>query len=90
MLLKDPPVLIRDEGTSALDTLSEAHVQRAIAEARADRTVILVAHRLSTLRDAPRILVFDSGRVIESGSFDELVRLEGLFARLARCAEAAP
>jgi ATP-binding cassette subfamily B protein len=87
--LKDPPILILDEGTSALDTISERKVQHAIAEARHDRTVILVAHRLSTLRDANRIVVFDGGRIVEVGSYMELVRSGGVFAELARSAQVA-
>ena len=62
-------------------------VQRAINAARADRTVILVAHRLTTLRDADRILVFDEGRVVEVGTYPELVRRDGVFAELVRAAE---
>lgn len=87
MFLKDPPILILDEGTSALDTISERKVQQALAEARKDRTVILVAHRLSTMRDADRILVFDAGRIAEMGTYGELVRRNGVFAELVRSAQ---
>src|ERR1043166_4837350 len=87
--LKDPPILILDEATSALDNISEREVQRALAAVKAGRTVIMVAHRLSTLRDADRILVFDEGRVIESGSYDELTRSDGPFSELVRTAEAS-
>jgi ATP-binding cassette subfamily B protein len=87
VFLKNPPILILDEGTSALDNISERLVQRAISAARADRTVILVAHRLSTLREADRILVFDEGRIVETGTYSELVRLGGVFAELVRSAE---
>jgi ATP-binding cassette subfamily B protein len=87
VFLKNPPILILDEGTSALDNISERAVQRAIEAARADRTVILVAHRLSTLRDADRIVVFDEGRIVESGTYGELLRADGVFAELARNAE---
>jgi ATP-binding cassette, subfamily B, bacterial len=87
VFLKNPPILILDEGTSALDNISERLVQRAIAAARADRTVILVAHRLSTLREADRILVFDDGRIVETGTYSELVRHGGVFAELVRSAE---
>jgi ATP-binding cassette subfamily B protein len=86
IFLKNPPILILDEGTSALDNISERQVQRAISAARADRTVILVAHRLSTLREAGRIFVFDDGRVVETGSFDELVERNGAFAELVHSA----
>src|SRR5262249_31935925 len=87
LFVKNPPILILDEGTSALDNISERRVQRALAEARADRTVILVAHRLSTLRDADRILVFDEGRIVETGSYPDLIRRGGAFAELVRSAE---
>ena len=89
LFVKNPPVLILDEATSALDTISERCVQRAIAETRRDRTVILVAHRLSTLLDADRILVFDHGRIVESGTYSQLVQAGGVFAELLMCAETA-
>jgi ATP-binding cassette, subfamily B, bacterial len=89
VFLKNPPILILDEGTSALDNISERLVQRAITAARADRTVILVAHRLSTLRDADRILVFDAGTIVEIGTYNELVHQGGVFAELVRSAEEA-
>jgi ABC-type transport system involved in cytochrome bd biosynthesis fused ATPase/permease subunit len=80
IFLKDPPILILDEATSALDNISERIVQQAIEAARADRTVILVAHRPSTLSDADRILVFDGGRLVEEGPYHELVKQGGVFA----------
>jgi ATP-binding cassette subfamily B protein len=83
VFLKNPPILVLDEGTSALDTISERVVQKAIDAARADRTVILVAHRLSTLRGADRIVVFDEGRIAEVGTYAELLRSGGAFAALA-------
>jgi ATP-binding cassette subfamily B protein len=86
VLLKNPPIMILDEGTSALDTISERHVQRALEETRGDRTIILVAHRLSTLRDADRIFVFDEGRVVEVGSYDELAQRGGVFSALVQSA----
>jgi ATP-binding cassette subfamily B protein len=86
VFLKDPPLLILDEGTSALDTVSEGRVRQAIEAARRDRTVILVAHRLSTLRHADRVVVFEGGRVVEVGAYEELVRRGGAFSELARCA----
>jgi len=83
-LLKDPPILILDEATSALDAVTEAKVQAALAEVMKGRTTFVIAHRLATIRNASRILVFESGRVTESGTFDELVRLGGTFADLAK------
>jgi ATP-binding cassette subfamily B protein len=89
LFLKNPPILILDEATSALDNISERRVQKALAESRSDRTVILVAHRLSTLRDTDRILVFDNGRVVESGTYADLVQAGGVFTELLHCAENA-
>jgi len=83
-LLKDPPILILDEATSALDAVTEAKVNLALDEVMKGRTTFVIAHRLSTIRHATRILVFDNGRVIESGSFDELLARRGFFAELAR------
>ncbi len=83
-LLKDPPILILDEATSALDAVTEAKVNAALDEVMKGRTTFVIAHRLSTIRHATRILMFDSGHVIESGTFDELVTQGGRFAELAR------
>jgi ATP-binding cassette subfamily B protein len=88
VFLKDPPVLVLDEGTSALDTISERNIQRAINLARKDRTVILVAHRLTTLLDADRIFVFQNGQVVETGTYAELYHQGGVFTELVHCAEA--
>ncbi|HEY7662434.1 MAG TPA: glucan ABC transporter ATP-binding protein/ permease [Xanthobacteraceae bacterium] len=84
VLLKDPPILILDEATSALDAITEARVQAALAEVMKGRTTFVIAHRLATIRNANRILVFAGGRIIESGSFDELMQRDGHFAELAR------
>ena len=83
-LLKDPPILILDEATSALDTDTEAKLMRALDEVMKGRTTFVIAHRLSTVRKATRILVFDKGRIVEKGTFDELVNAGGRFARLAQ------
>src|SRR6185437_2373208 len=83
-LLKDPPILILDEATSALDTDTEAKVMLALHEVMKGRTTFVIAHRLSTVRNASRIFVFDAGRIIEAGTFDELVRAGGRFAALAK------
>jgi ATP-binding cassette subfamily B protein len=82
-LLKDPPILILDEATSALDAATEAKVTAALNEVMKGRTTFVIAHRLATVRNATRILVFDRGRIVESGSFEELVAKRGLFAKLA-------
>ena len=83
-LLKNPPILILDEATSALDATTEAKVQAALDEVMKDRTTFVIAHRLSTVRNATRILVFENARIVESGSFDELVQKGGAFAALAK------
>jgi ATP-binding cassette, subfamily B, bacterial len=87
VLLKQPPILILDEATSALDNISERLVQRALGVRDANRTTILVAHRLSTLRDADRILVFDDGQIVEVGNYGELLTRGGVFANLVASAE---
>jgi ATP-binding cassette subfamily B protein len=81
-LLKDAPILILDEATSALDAATEARVSRAMANLMQGRTTFIIAHRLSTVRDADEILVFDAGRIAERGSFDRLVADGGRFAEL--------
>ncbi|MGO4669730.1 glucan ABC transporter ATP-binding protein/ permease [Bosea sp. 2YAB26] len=83
-LLKNPPILILDEATSALDAATEVKLQKALDEVMKGRTTFVIAHRLATIRNANRILVFEQGRVIEMGSFDELVARGGRFAALAR------
>lgn len=83
-LLKDPPILILDEATSALDADTEAKVMQALDEVMKNRTTFVIAHRLSTVRKASRILVFDGGKIVEAGTFDELVQAGGRFASLAR------
>ncbi len=81
-LLRDPPILILDEATSALDTESERLVQQAIDRLMAERTVLVIAHRLATVRDADEIVVLDAGRVTERGTHDQLFRAGGLYRRL--------
>lgn len=83
-LLKDPPILILDEATSALDAATEARVAQALRALKAGRTTFVIAHRLSTVRDADVILVFERGRVVERGTFQELVAGGGRFADLVR------
>ncbi len=88
--LKDAPVLILDEATSHLDAVSEQEVRRALDRLARGRTTVVIAHRLSTVRDADRILVFDEGRLVETGTHDALLAGSGLYRRLvARQAGAA-
>ena len=88
-LLKDPPILILDEATSALDAATETRVLTALDELMKNRTTFVIAHRLATIRNATRILVFDHGRIVEMGTFDELRKLGGRFAELTE-AQFAP
>jgi ATP-binding cassette, subfamily B, beta-glucan exporter len=82
--LKDPPILILDEATSALDATTEGKVKAALDEVMKGRTTFVIAHRLATVRNADRIFVFHEGKIVEQGSFDELVKQNGRFAALAR------
>lgn len=81
-ILKNAPILLLDEATSALDTESERHVQAALDELMQNRTSIVIAHRLSTIENADRILVMEQGQVIEGGNHEELMALEGHYAKL--------
>jgi ATP-binding cassette subfamily B protein len=82
-LLKNPPLLLLDEATSALDARSEQAVQAALEQAMRGRTTLVIAHRLATITGADRIVVFDQGRLVDSGTHAELVARGGLYARLA-------
>nr|WP_205936865.1 glucan ABC transporter ATP-binding protein/ permease [Rhizobium leguminosarum] len=83
-ILKDAPILVLDEATSALDVETEARVKAAIDNLRENRTTFIIAHRLSTVREADMVLFLDDGRVVEQGSFDELSHSNGRFAALLR------
>ncbi|NKL34368.1 glucan ABC transporter ATP-binding protein/ permease [Rhizobium leguminosarum bv. viciae] len=83
-ILKDAPILVLDEATSALDVETEARVKAAIDNLRQNRTTFIIAHRLSTVREADMVLFLDDGRVVEQGSFDELSHSNGRFAALLR------
>jgi ATP-binding cassette subfamily B protein len=83
-LLKNPPILILDEATSALDTVTESKVQAALAQLMKGRTTFVIAHRLSTIRNADIVLVLEQGRIVEQGSYKELMSRGGVFTRLVQ------
>ena len=82
VFLKDPPILILDEATSALDNTTEIMIQQSLDELCKGRTTVVVAHRLSTVKNADRIAVISDGRVTELGNHDELIALGGEYAKL--------
>ena len=81
-LLKDPPILVLDEATSALDTETEREIQSELREMSAGRSVIMIAHRLSTVVDADMIVVLEGGVIVESGTYKELITQDGRFAQM--------
>ena len=82
VMLQDPPILLLDEATSSIDTRTELQVQDAFDRMMEGRTSLVVAHRLSTVRNADCILVIDGGHIIEDGTYDELIEKNGFFAEL--------
>jgi ABC-type multidrug transport system fused ATPase/permease subunit len=89
-ILRDPPLLILDEATSSLDTESEQLIQAALDRLLRGRTVFVIAHRLSTISGADRILALEDGRLVESGTHDELLAAGGLYRRLSDLQFASP
>lgn len=87
ILIKKSPIIILDEATSALDNISERVVQHSLGITESDRTTIIIAHRLTTLKDCDRILVFNEGRIVEEGDYEQLVELGGIFADLVSSGE---
>lgn len=85
--MRAPKILLLDEATSALDTESERVVQEAIDQASSGRTIITIAHRLATVRNANRIIVFDHGQIVESGTHEELMELDGTYKQLVLAQE---
>jgi len=82
MLLNDPKVVILDEATSALDSSTEAKLHRALSVFLKDRTTLIIVHRLSAVKQANRVYVFEDGHIIEEGVHEELIKSNGLYARL--------
>jgi ABC-type multidrug transport system fused ATPase/permease subunit len=83
-LLRDPAILIMDEATSMIDSESESNIAAAVAEMSGSRTILIVAHRLTTIRSAKRIVVMDAGRIIDSGTHEELMERCGVYRDLAK------
>ena len=83
-LLRNPPILLLDEATASVDTETERLIQQALERLMKDRTSFVIAHRLSTVRGADNIYVLDNGKVVESGTHEDLLSMSGLYAELCR------
>jgi ATP-binding cassette subfamily C protein len=82
MIISDPKIVILDEATSALDTVTEANLHKALGDFLESRTTLIIAHRLSAVKQADQVYVFDSGHIIERGHHDELIKNDGLYQKL--------
>ncbi|WP_279402040.1 hypothetical protein [Piscibacillus salipiscarius] len=82
MFLKNPPILILDEATSALDTQTEKVIQKSLNELAENRTTLVIAHRLATIRGADRVIVVTNDGIAEQGTYEELISADGIFANL--------
>ena len=81
-MISDPQILVLDEATSSVDTITEDAIKKSLDEIAKGRTTIIIAHRLSTVKDADRLIVIDKGRLVEMGTHEELLRKGGLYAKL--------
>jgi ABC-type multidrug transport system fused ATPase/permease subunit len=89
-ILRDAPILLLDEATSALDAESEALIQQALERVTENRTTLVIAHRLATVRNADRIIVMDKGKIVGDGTHQQLLKKSPLYARLAKLQFTAP
>ena len=88
-IMKDAPIIILDEATASVDPENERELLKAVRELTRDKTILMIAHRLSTVRDADQIIVLDKGRIVQQGTHTELIKQEGLYRRFVEAREQA-